>query len=140
VPKLKLAPVPASAGENVIAIRDSSISTLAAHGVLDGEQIAAAFRFRNAWERLAASRQVSAGFDEHINAGRVPQSVAERTARAAADLQDARSLLGAHGYILLGKICGEGFHIRDLYESRRDRDTAVDMLRIHLNSLAAMWE
>jgi hypothetical protein len=123
----------------VVNLRESSVVTLAALHILDADQVAAAFRFRHAWETVESARQASIGFEEWIDAGRLPAGIAERQLKAAGDLRQCRKLLGAHGYMLVGRVCGEGWHIRDLYPNRRARQTATDMLRIHLSSLAALW-
>ena len=123
----------------VIRLREWSVTTLAAHGALDDEQVTAARRFCSAWETVQAVRPASIDFGERIDRGRNPPTFAERRLKAAADLRHARILLGEHGYGLVGRICGDGYHIRDLYRTRRERDTASDMLKTHLTSLAAMW-
>ena len=124
----------------VVSLRESSVITLAAHGVLDADQVAVAFRFRKAWETVQRVRPPAAGFDEWIATGcRTGGGFAEDQMAAAADLRICRSLLGDHGYKLLARVCGDGFHIRDLYGTRRERDTATDLLRIHLTSMATIW-
>ena len=123
----------------VVSLRESSIISLAAHGVLDADQVASAWRFRRAWELVQAMRVTSAGFSEWIDAGCRPTAYAERQLMAATELRLCRRLLGTHGYALVSRVCGDGFHIRDLYRSRRERDTATDMLRVHLNELSALW-
>lgn len=123
----------------VVNLRESSVVTLAAHGVLDAAQVAAAFRFRTEWEVMQGARSAN-GMREWIDNGRKPPAVAERQVNAYMELERARSLLGAHGYMLVGRICGEGFSLRDIFAARRHRDTATDMLRIHLDSLAVMWQ
>jgi len=123
----------------VVSLRESSIVSLATHGVLDADQVAAAWRFRRAWEAVRSMRMSSAGFDEWVDAGCRPSAFAERQMMAATELRVCRRLLGAHGYELVCRVCGEGFHIRDIYATRRERDTAVDLLRIHLNELARLW-
>jgi hypothetical protein len=125
--------------EAVVNLREWSVATLAAHGVLDADQVAAAFRFRNAWETVQEARQASFGFSEWIDAGCRPPGLSERRLAAAGLLRQCRRLLGAHGYHLVSRICGEGFHVRDLYPTRRQRDMAVDLLKIHLSELAALW-
>lgn len=123
----------------VVSLRESSIISLAAHGVLDADQVASAWRFRRAWETVQAMRVTSAGFTEWIDAGCRPVAYAERQLMAATELRLCRRLLGTHGYALVSRVCGDGFHIRDMYRSRRERDTATDLLRIHLNELTALW-
>jgi hypothetical protein len=125
--------------EAVVNLREWSVASLAAHGVLDADQVAAAFRFRNAWETVKGARQASFGFSEWIDAGCRPPGLSERRLAAAGHLRQSRRLLGAHGYHLVSRICGEGFHVRDLYPTRRARDTATDLLRIHLTALAQLW-
>lgn len=130
---------PALVDPEVIGFRQSSVVTLAAHGVLDGDQVAAAFRFRNHFEVLIEAKRQSIGFNEWQAPGPIAPDLQALRADAARELKSARSLLGSHGYMLVGKICGEGFHINGLYRTRRERDTMTDMLRIHLTSLAKLW-
>lgn len=122
----------------VVNLRESSVVTLAASGVLSADQVAAAFRFRNEWETLASLRRPTALF-ERVDSKGDGLARTERHNSAHQQLKRARLLLGEHGFMLLTKICGEGYHVRDLYAARRDRDTATDILRIHLSALAAMW-
>lgn len=124
---------------DVVGFRQSSVVTLAAHGVLDADQVAAAFRFRNAFEIVIEAKRQSIGFNEWQSPGPVSPDVAAQRSDASKDLAKARGLLGSHGYALVGRVCGEGFHIHDLYATRRERDTHSDLLRIHLTSLAKLW-
>jgi hypothetical protein len=123
----------------VVGIKQSSVVTLASHGLLDVDQVAAAFRFRNSFEVTIEAKRQSIGFNEWQAPGPIPAGVAESRLIAKQDLRAARALLGSHGYMLVGKVCGEGWHIGDLYRTRRERDTMTDMLRIHLTSLAKLW-
>lgn len=117
----------------VVSLRESSIITLASHGLLDADQVAAAMRFRAAWEAYANLHRSGRSL-ERVDGGR---RVAEpRGNEASRMLKRYRALLGAHGFDLLIRVCGEGHHIRDLYQTRRERDTATDILRIHLSALA----
>lgn len=122
----------------IVNLRESSVVTLAAYGTLDADQIAAAFRFRNEWEALVNLRRPSALFERVDGMGSGLAGV-ERGNAAHQQLKRARVLLGEHGFALLTKVCGEGYHVRDLYQTRRERDTATDILRIHLDALATMW-
>jgi hypothetical protein len=72
--------------EAVVNLRENSTITLAAKGVLDATQVAAAFRFRNAWETVQGARQASIGFSEWVDAGRLATGLPERRLAAAADL------------------------------------------------------
>jgi hypothetical protein len=128
-----------SAPAEIVVLRESSVVTLAAAGVLDALQVAAAFRFRNEWEALIRLRKPSELFervDNHAGAALAPS---ERENAAHQQLRRCRLLLGEHGFGLLVKVCGEGYHVRDLYHSRRDRDTATDILKLHLAALAGLW-
>lgn len=127
-------------GAEIVALRQrSSIVTLASHGILDADQVAAAFRFRNAFELMVEAKRESIGFNEWAAPGPLPASLAEARAVATQELRQARQLLGSHGYALVGRVAGEGHHLADLYRSRRERDTMTDMLKIHLRSLALLW-
>jgi len=119
----------------LIPIRDSSIATLAAHGLLDAEQVSAALHFRDLWERYCnLSRPVMAF--ERIDASRSPDVLSAK-AEAKKELAKIRGITGNYGFQLLSRICGDGYHIRDLYSGRRDRDTHTDLLKILLSQVAA---
>lgn len=122
--------------EAIVSLRDSSVVTMATHGVLDADQVAAAWRLRKAWEVLVGLRRPTHLFERIDGCGIARRS--EREEEARGELRRCRELLGAHGFDLLVKVCAEGYHIRDLYPTRRERDTATDLLRIHLTSLAGL--
>lgn len=126
--------------EVVVGLRESSIVTLAAQRMLTADQVDAAWRFRRAWEDLADMRRPSRLF-ERVDYSRsfMSQAWLEREDKARQEIDCCRQLLGAHGFDLIVKVCAEGHHIRDLYPTRRERDTAADILRVHLSSLADMW-
>lgn len=118
----------------VLQIRESSISSLAAHGLLDVDQVAAAMRFRDAWQLVAIASRPHRDFERVDGHARSTRTEAETAARAI--LKQCRFAAGQYGFELLVKVCGEGFHVRDLYQSRRERDTATDLLRINLSNIA----
>ena len=130
----------AAGGATVIGLRRaSSIDTLAAGGGLDAGQVAAAFRFRNAFLESCDAKRESLGFDEWRAPGYRDLSKTERRQAAAKDLNQARGLIGAYAFALLLKVCGEGHAIADLYDARRARESHVDMLKIHLTMLSKLW-
>lgn len=118
----------------LVELRESSIVSLAAHGLLDSDQVRAAMRFRDAWQLVTIAARPHREFERVDGGRRSTRTEAETEARQI--LKQCRFTAGQHGFELLVKICGEGFHIRDLYENRRDRDTATDVLRINLSNLA----
>ena len=120
----------------VVALRENSIITLAQHGVLNADQVAAAWRFRRAYELV---RNIRTGELDEIRGQRRPSGLAEKKIAAVNELKLAKRFLGAHGYSLISTVCGEGFHVRDIYLTRRERDTATDVLRIHLSGLAGLY-
>jgi hypothetical protein len=126
-------------GQPVTSLRESSIVSLAAHGVLDASQVAAAWRFRRTWEQAQQIHHNQATYLERIDLiGRAGDSRDKRP-DAYDELERCRLALGVHGYRLVIQVCGYGYHIRDLYGSRRERDTATDMLRHYLHLLAELW-
>lgn len=133
---MKPRPVAANTDAEVVPLRENSIITLAQHGVLDADQVAAAWRFRRAYELV---RDVRTNELDEIRTQRRPSGLAEKRIAAVNELKLAKRYLGAHGYALVVSVCGDGFHIRDIYKTRRERDTATDVLRIHLSGLAGLW-
>jgi hypothetical protein len=122
-------------GSVVVSLREWSVKTLA----LSDEQRSAAERFCRSWETVHRVRTNATSFGERVDSGKRQSPFSERSLAAAQDLRHAKILLGEHGYALVGKVCGDGYHIRDLYRTRRERDTAADMLKVHLTALARMW-
>lgn len=125
----------------VVSLRESSVTSLAAHGLLNASQVAAAHRFRNAWEALDEDRRRHDSPFERLGGTGLRDATSEgqRVAEAKKVLRRCRTLLGVHGFDLVARICGDGYNIRDLCKTRRERDTATDMLRLHLTSVAAIF-
>jgi hypothetical protein len=128
----------------VVSLRPSSVTALAAHGLLDAEQVEAAFRFRNSWEALEMQmrqRPVGASMwhSRKMSDYRKKAGEPERVIVAKRVMRECRDLLGEYGFDLVARICGQGYHMRDLFPTRRERDTHTDILRIHLTDLAVMF-
>lgn len=122
---------------DVVALRESSIISLARVGALDTRQVDAAFRLAN----LVRATDAEAGrhLGEYIDGGHA-DPLAERVTDAIRELRNVRQLLGRHGYRLVVSVCAEGQGLVDLYATRRQRDTAADILRVHLDELAELWK
>lgn len=123
----------------LVSLREDSVTVLARIGAIDADQIEAALRFRNALETVVEAKAESIGFREYQSPGKKAQEIVERRAVAKRELQEARNLLGAYMYALVGRVAGEGYAIRDLFRTRRERDTHHDMLKIGLQQLSALW-
>lgn len=123
----------------LVSLREDSITVLARIGAIDSTQIEAAYRFRNALETVIEAKRESIGFREWQSPGSRPTDILEKRATARKDLQQARNLLGAYLYALVGRVAGEGYAIRDLFHTRRERDSHHDMLKIGLQQLGALW-
>jgi hypothetical protein len=124
----------------VVNLRESTVTTLASQGLLDAAQVAAAERFRRFWELIHAVK-FAGGLSSvgGVGGGEQP-NFAEMQGNARYELERARTLLGRHGFRLVSMICGEGYAVRDMgLGTRRQRDTAIDMLRVHLDELARLW-
>lgn len=128
----------AAAGRSseIIPLRESSIVSLARVGAINSLQVAAAFRLSNLVR--TASAESGSRLREYVDGGeRTP--FAERATGATAELRQARLLLGRRGFALAVSICVEGRALTDLYATRRQRDTASDMLRAQLDELVELW-
>jgi hypothetical protein len=138
-------PISASNPERIAAVinvRESAITTLYARGKIDDAQKEAADRFRSLWETLGGKGASSIDpAREHVDGGKMPEPISERQVRAATELAKARLELGARGYWLVARICGEGCSLAEAMGSQRKRDalTAADNLRACLDDLAALW-
>lgn len=134
---ITLAPVlSAPAPAPVIPLRESSVISMARVGALDGLQVESAFRLANLVR--AANAEAGRQFHEFVDGSR-GEPLAEKATEAMKELRRVRTLLGRHGYALAVSVCAEGHALTDLYATRRQRDTAADLLRIQLDELARLW-
>jgi len=129
----------------VINVRESAIVMLEAKGVLDKAQVKAAERFRKLWERMGGAGAGAMDYSRVVVDGGIsPDPISASQMEAGQALKDAEDALrkqyGAYAYKLVGYICGEGYSIHDLTETRRQRDTMTDMLRMYLDLLADLWQ
>lgn len=127
-----------------VNIRESAITMLAAKGAINPAQTAAAVRFRQLWERMGGAGAGAMDYSRVVvDGGKTPDPISASQMEAGRDLKDAeKALKAAHGvyaYKLVGYVCGEGYSIHDLTETRRQRDTMTDLLRMYLDVLADLW-
>ncbi len=124
--------------------RESGISELAAKGALNAAQVAAADRFRALFEAMggAGARAIDPA-KEAVDGGRIPDPISTRAFQAGVELKKAAEHVqkshGLYGYKLVCYVAGEGRTIRELTQTRRQRDTMTDYLRMCLTSLAEFW-
>lgn len=123
-----------------VNIKESAVATMFARGHLEPHQVLAADKFRYLWEALGGSG--AGAFDysrEPVDGGGSRDSISERQMDAGKQLAKARSLLGFRGYTLVSRICGEGYSLGEIGISNREKTTAADNLRTHLDDLAIDW-
>jgi hypothetical protein len=124
--------------------RESGISELAAKGALNSAQVAAADKFRALFEAMggAGARAIDPA-KECVDGGRIPDPISTRAFQAGVELKKAAEHLtrthGEYGYRLVRYVAGEGRRIPDLTETKRQRLTMVDNLRMYLDALAEFW-
>ena len=119
-----------------VNLRESSLRTLYAHGKLSESQFEAGKHFQRCYEAFVGLRRGS--ILERVDG--CGFAIPERKEAARRELGRCRKMLGEHGYVLVAKVCGEGWHIKDLYRGDRPaQETMNYMLRLHLTSLASMW-
>jgi hypothetical protein len=124
----------------MVNLRESAISTLAARGLIDGHHVRAAGKFRGLWEAMGgAGAQAMDYTREPVDGGGIADPIKPRQIEAGKEMARARARLGVYGFKLVGYICGEGYAIHDLTQTRRQRDTMTDNLRTYLDELSAMW-
>lgn len=124
--------------------RESGISELAAKGALNASQVAAADKFRLLFEAMggAGARAIDPA-KEAVDGGKIPDPISARAFQAGVELKRAAQHLqtshGLYGYKLVCYVAGEGRTIREMTETRRQRDTMTDGLRMCLDALAVLW-
>ncbi|WP_342028447.1 hypothetical protein [Rhizobium ecuadorense] len=122
-------------------VRESAITTMAARGVLDAAQVAAADRFRRLWEMMGGKGAGAVDYGrERVDGGKAPDPITQRQANAGKELARCRALLGARMYGLVSAVAGEGYALHEVVgDGKRERLTAADMLRMGLDDLAELW-
>lgn len=128
----------------VVNVRESAVSTLAARGLLNEAQVEAADRFRRLFEAMGGNGPRAVDWRrEAVDGGRFPDPIGTRQIDAGKQLAAAYENLtkehGRYGWKIVGYVCGEGLSIHDMTETRRQRDTMTDQLRLYLDNLAEFW-
>lgn len=127
-----------------INVKEGAISVLAARGALDAAQVAAADRFRKLWEQLGGAGAGAMDYTkEPVDGGGSVDPISLRQLAAGMELKTASDALqakyGIYAYKLVGYVAGEGHNLTELTETRRQRDTMTDNLRMYLDLLAELW-
>jgi hypothetical protein len=128
----------------MVNLNESAITRLAAKGAIDNAQARAAIRFRQLWERMGGAGAGAMDYSRtFVDGGKTPDPISEHQMEAGRTLKAAEQALrkehGLYAYKLVCYICGEGYSIYDLTETRRQRDTMTDLLRMYLDVLAGLW-
>ncbi|MGO7508909.1 hypothetical protein ACC677_02595 [Rhizobium ruizarguesonis] len=136
-------PADATNPRDVVAmmnVRESAITTMAARGVFDAAQVAAATRFRALWESIGGKGAGAINYGkEPVDGGKARDPITEREVNAGKELAKCRELLGVRLYGLVSAVCGEGYALTEIFAGKRERLTAADMLRMGLDDLAELW-
>lgn len=123
---------------------ESAITRLASKGALSSAQVAAANKFRTLWESMGGSGAGAMDYSRVVvDGGKSRDPISAMQMQAGRELKEAQTALkrshGEYAYRLVGYVCGQGYSIHDLCETRRQRDTMTDLLRMYLDVLAEMW-
>lgn len=123
-----------------VNIKESAISTLVARRLINRAQEQAANRFRMLWEAMGGKGTGAIDYArEHVDGGPIADPISLSALNAGTELKRCRVLLGARGYDLVCKVCGEGLALTEISQVKRDRLTAADNLKAALDDLAEMW-
>lgn len=121
-------------------IRESAIGALAARGHLDQAQVMAASRFRKLVEMVGGSGQRGIDYSrERVDGSREYDGLAIRGVEAAKSLARCEALLGKICHRMLLQIVVQGYEMKNLGETQRERNTAADYIRDGLDTLAEFW-
>jgi hypothetical protein len=125
-------------------VKESPAAWLYAKGSIDESQLAAADQFRKLFETMGGTGARAIDWRrEAVDGGRFPDPIGSQAIDAGKRLAHAYEVLtdahGLYAWKLVGYICGEGKHVSDLTETRRQMQTMIDNLRMYLDCLAAHW-
>lgn len=127
-----------------VNLRESAIVELFAKKALDGAQYEAAERFCRLFETVGGKGARAIDYTrEFVDGGRFPDPIGDAQIDAGKKLAAAYEHLtkqhGLYAWRLVSYVCGEGRSIRELTETRRQRDTMADNLRLYLDCLCVHW-
>lgn len=124
--------------------KESAISVLASKGAIDECQAEAAIKFRRLFEAMGGKGARAIDYSrEQVDGGGVTVAITDQQIDAGRKLKLAHDALskahGVYAWKIVSYVCGEGLSIHDLTETRRQRDTLTDNLRLYLDCLAEHW-
>lgn len=125
--------------------RESAITVLASKKAIDECQAEAAVRFRRLFEAMGGKGARAIDYSrEFVDGGRFPDPIGDQQIDAGKKLAAAYEVLtkshGIYAWRLVSYVCGEGRSIHDMTETRRQRDTMTDMLKLYLDCLSEHWQ
>jgi hypothetical protein len=125
-------------------VKESPAAFLYSKGALDDAQLEAADMFRKLFEAMGGTGARAIDWRrEFVDGGRTPEPISVRSIHAGMALRAAHKVLvaehGVFGWKLVGYVCGEGKHIHEMFEVRRQRETMTDLLRMYLDCLSQHW-
>lgn len=124
--------------------KESAISVLASKKAIDECQAEAAIKFRRLFEAMGGKGASAIDYSkEQVDGGGFTDPIGDRQIDAGKKLALAHEALtkayGTHAWRIMTYVCGEGLSIHELTETRRERDTLTDLLRLYLDCLAEHW-
>ncbi|ORE94115.1 hypothetical protein ATO13_08576 [Stappia sp. 22II-S9-Z10] len=131
------------AGGETVTVASDTVAWLAARGMIDDRQRAAAERYRQAHETVHAGMACILGRDG--NGGARADGLSERRLDAARDLNQAALALGPLSKVVRG-VVAEGRSISDVAmelhggAGKLERGAVSHMLRLALKALADVWD
>ena len=124
--------------------RESGIAMLMSKNALDDCQAEAALIFRRLFEAMGGKGARAIDYSrEFVEGGRFPDPIGTHQIDAGKKLAAAyEALTEAHGiysWKIVSYVCGQGLSIAQMAETKRQRLTMTDNLRLYLDCLAAHW-
>lgn len=137
------APVHAGAAGNprkisvAVNLKEGPIAWMRHKGIIDDAQKKAADRFRQLWEAVGgAGAKAMDTTKEPVDGGGAREPITDRQIDAGLKLKECRAIIGHRAYMIVEKVCGEGYSINDFSHTQRERKTNADYLKDALTDLS----
>ncbi len=103
------------------------------------QQVAAAAHFRKLYEAAGAQVQALDYTREPVDGGGITEPISDRMIKANQQLSEAHAALGAEGFDLIQKVCGECQFLNQISSQRSVQDKLSRDLKNCLETLAVFW-
>ena len=123
-----------------INMRESTPAYWFYRGIIDAAQYEAAKEFRRLWEATGGKGAGSFDYSKpKVDGGTMADPISIRQMDATLKLKEIHNLIGPKAYELVLKVCAQSIWVKDLSNSRAERDYLSEQCKEMLTRIAEYW-